>query len=230
MLKFLDTFKSFRFKQELHTKFSKNFKSLYSKNKMASKQTEPSNKVKLGIFWFRNDLRLNDNTALNQAIKMINEKKIDKILPFFCFDRIFFHGKSRQTKLPRCGPFRHNFQIESVLILKENLMKKLISNLYIANGSSVDEILKLIDKINLENKDVKVEAVIAGKEIPSEEIDMENSLKTLLNQKKIDLVLTWDQTMIHVDDLPFNNINKLPDMFTQFRRLCETRGKHIQLF
>lgn len=37
--------------------------------------------------------------------------------------------------------------------------------------------------------------------------------------------LVWDCTMIHLNDLPFSNIDKTPDTFTQLRKIVEIRGQ-----
>ena len=117
---------------------------------------------KLGILWFRSDLRLQDNTALNTAIDLIEQKKITKVIPFYCFDRETFEGKSRQTCLPRAGPHRKNFLIESVQNLKDNLVNTLGSNLYISYGQPEIEIMKLVDEINKGNEN-SIDLVIASK-------------------------------------------------------------------
>jgi deoxyribodipyrimidine photo-lyase len=207
-----------------------NFQVLKSFNRYQSKNTfkktinmdSTSNKSKVGIIWFRNDLRLTDNLSLNNAIDLVNKKKIDMILPFYCFDKETFEGFSRQAKLPRCGPFRRNFLIESVENLQENLIKKLKSNLFISYGSIEIEFLKLIEQLE---KTYRVEIVIASKEIPSEEVDIETKLGQVLKEKKINFSLIWDSTMIHLNDLPYDSISKFPDVFTTFRKHVEIKGE-----
>lgn len=188
-----------------------------------SKMTSESKK-RLGIVWFRNDLRLTDNLTLNKSIEFLKQKKLDLILPFYCFDKLLFEGKSRQAGLPKLGPYRRNFLIESVLNLKENLTKKLSSDLYLTYGEQDVEIKNLIEKINLNHANIQIDSVFAMKEIPCEEIEVENKVKAILDEKKIHLHLVWDNTMIHLDDLPFNNVSQVPDMFTQFRKKTELRG------
>lgn len=124
----------------------------------------------------------------------------------------------------RCGSLRRNFLVESVENLKQNLMLKLNSNLMTSYGQPVNEILKLIELIETEAKN-KVDLVVASREIPSEEVDLEVKLKKELDSRKIYLKLIWDQTMIHLDDLPFKTIDKMPDMFTQLRKIVEIRGQ-----
>ena len=105
------------------------------------------NKQRIGILWFRNDLRVHDNLLLNQTIELLEKKKIDKILPIYCYDKDLFLGKSRLAKLPRCGSIRRNFIIECVENLRDNLIKKLQSNLFTIYGIPEFEIMKLIEQI-----------------------------------------------------------------------------------
>lgn len=189
--------------------------------------TELTESIKrLAIVWFRNDLRLHDNLSLKMSIDLIDKKKIDYVLPFYCYDQQMFEGLSREAKLPRCNTFRRNFLVESVHNLKENLIRKHESNLYLAYGNQNTELIKLIDKIQSNHKHLIIDSVVASKEIASEEVDQEERLNHVLKEKKIKLTLVWDNTMIHLDDLPYsNNIQKMPDTFTQFRRTVEVNGE-----
>lgn len=152
--------------------------------KMSSNPASETSKKRLGILWFRNDLRINDNLSLNKSIELLKQKNIDLILPFYCFDKILFEGKSRQADLPKLGPFRRNFLIESVEDLKENLVKKLNTNLYLSYGEQDQELKSLIDYISSNHTNVVIDSVIASKEIPSEEVDVETKVKSVLNEKK----------------------------------------------
>ena len=182
-------------------------------------------KSKIAIVWFRNDLRVQDNLSLHTAFNMINKKKVDFVVPFYCFDKETFEGVSRQAKLARCGPFRRNFLIESVENLKERLVKKLNSNLYISYGSSEVELLNLIDIIEKSAENTSVDFVIASKEVPSEEVDTETKLAQRLKEKKIAFSLVWDSTLIDLNDLPYENISKFPDTFTTFRKHVEINSE-----
>ena len=82
--------------------------------------------------------------------------------------------------------------------------------------------IKLIEQID---KDYVVDIVIASKEIPSEEAEVETKLAETLKNKKINLCLIWDSTMIHLNDLPYDNISKFPDVFTIFRKHVEIKGE-----
>lgn len=146
---------------------------------------------RLGILWFRNDLRVHDNLLLNYAIDLIDKKKLDLILPIYCYDKDMFLGKSRQAKVPRCGPIRRNFIIECVECVKANMQKYLNSNLFSLYGIPELEIIKLVEKLIELDDSIKIDMVITSKEINSEEIDQENRLKNMLNERKISLKLIW---------------------------------------
>ena len=122
-----------------------------------------NNSERLGIVWFRNDLRIHDNTALHHALDLIKQKKIDKIIPFYCFEKDFFEGVSRTAQIPRTCTLKNNFIIESVLNLKENLIKTVGSNLYVSYGQPELEIMKLIDEVSSTNTGISLDIVIASK-------------------------------------------------------------------
>lgn len=67
-----------------------------------------------GLVWFRNNLRVNDNMVLNEAIKQQNH-----IIAVYCFDpRSFEIGDFGFKKTEK---FRAKFLIETVEDLKKNL-------------------------------------------------------------------------------------------------------------
>lgn len=194
----------------------------FKHTKMASETSKRPNRV--AIVWFRNDLRLNDNLTLNKAIDLIYKKRVDLVLPFYCYDKEMLDGVSRIAKIPRCGSFRRNFLIESVENLKENLIKRLDSNLIVSYGEPVTELSKLVERV-LSTSNI-VDCVLASKEVPSEEVELEEKLAKYLKEKNIIFSLVWDSTMIHIDDLPYDNLSKMPDTFTHFRKDVEQRGDY----
>jgi deoxyribodipyrimidine photo-lyase len=72
-------------------------------------------KVKRAIVWFKTDLRLHDNEALNEALKIA-----DEIYPVYVFDERIFNAIS-ENGFRKTGAFRAQFIIESVLDLKTSL-------------------------------------------------------------------------------------------------------------
>jgi deoxyribodipyrimidine photo-lyase len=88
------------------------------------------------IHWFKNDLRLHDNYALNWSIEQIKFKSDTynktEIVPIYCFDPRIFCLQDSQTKYMtrKTGIARAKFQIESVECLRKNL-RKMGSNLMV---------------------------------------------------------------------------------------------------
>ena len=126
---------------------------------------------RIGILWFRNDLRLTDNASLNRSLDLITNKQIDYLLPFYCFDEAILEGVSREAKLSRCSGFRRNFLIESVRDLRESLRSKLGSNLYIAYGAPETKLTEFIDTLIVDNKDSQVVQVLASRDVAHEEVN-----------------------------------------------------------
>lgn len=59
--------------------------------------------------------------------------------------------------------------------------------------------------------------------VSSEETRVEQGLKEISASKSVKLNLIWASTLYHPDDLPFN-LKETPDVFTSFRKMCESRG------
>lgn len=79
-----------------------------------------SEKQKINILWFGNNLRIRDNESL---FKIMQED-----LPFlavYIFDETFF--RTTQFGFKKTGKFRAQFLLQNVLELEENLKQKSIS-------------------------------------------------------------------------------------------------------
>jgi deoxyribodipyrimidine photo-lyase len=169
--------------------------------------------MKTAIVWFRNDLRAEDNEALFRAAD-----GYDRIIPVYCFDeKAIGH---QQFGFQKMGPRRLNFILESLIDLKPSLEAK-GSYLHIEQGAPAEIISRLA-------REYGVETVFANREATTEEIEMERSVELALNGiSKLDLC--WGATLYHIEDLPFA-LDKLPDVFTQFRKLIEKQAEVRPLF
>jgi deoxyribodipyrimidine photo-lyase len=96
-------------------------------------------KDKVNIFWFRRDLRLNDNKGLSEACS--SDKKV---IPIFIFDTEIL------SKLKNKKDRRMTFLINSLMELNEKL-SKVGSRLYVIHGDPVVEIPKLAKKLKASN-------------------------------------------------------------------------------
>ena len=156
--------------------------------------------MRKAILWFRNDLRLYDNPALQAALT-----ENDQIIPVYILDERFL--QSDQWNIQRTGPFRIKFLLESLTDLKEHLEEK-GATLLVRRG--IPE--SIIPALALE---FGAEAVYAAKEYTHEEIQMEESLATALP-----LHMYHSSSLVHPDDVPFA-ITEVPDIFTQFKKKVE---------
>ena len=163
-----------------------------------------------GLVWFRNDLRVLDNTSLHKAT---NEN--DCVIGVFCFDpRLFEIG---QFGFKKSGKHRTKFLIESVNDLRENLLKKNIS-LLVYTKKPEDVMPSLIE-------DYEVNTIYSQEEWTAEETDTYETVRNAAKSPDVDWVASYDQFLFDPRDIPFD-IQEIPKVFTVFRKKCE---KYVQV-
>jgi len=157
------------------------------------------------LYWFRNDLRLHDNKGFLKATQ-----KADEVIPVFVFDpRVF---EKTPLGFRKIGAYRTRFIQESVAALQALLREK-GGDLLVRIGEPERILAEIAEKYDIAELHL-------SKEIAQEETDVESSLSKRLKTLNVDMVFTWMSTLYHVRDLPFG-INKLPDVFTDFRKEVE---------
>lgn len=162
---------------------------------------------KTALVWFRNDLRVNDQYSLFEACKTC-----DTVLAVYVFDTQQFQTTKYGFK--KTGKFRVKFLIETVKELKKSLQSLNIS-LFTPKGDPKVIIKELV-------KEFKVTDIFLQKEWTLEETMVTDSVfKTLPQVTKHEV---YDQFLFHPDDIPYNSFDKIPDIFTQFRKKCEKYG------
>ncbi|MGB3296186.1 MAG: DASH family cryptochrome [Phormidesmis sp.] len=157
------------------------------------------------LLWLRNDLRLHDHEPLHRALA----KKADVIF-LYCFDPRHFGETS--FGFAKTGAYRAQFLIETVADLRQTLRSK-GSDLIVRNGKPEEEIPAVVKALN-------IEAVYWHEEVTAEETDAEEGIELALKQLQVSSEVYWGATLYHPDDLPFA-VNKLPEVFTQFRKAVE---------
>jgi deoxyribodipyrimidine photo-lyase len=156
------------------------------------------------LVWFRNDLRVNDNISLFKATQ-----NTTKTIAVYCFDpRHFAETKYGFKKTEK---FRAKFLIETIEELLENLAQKNISLLVY-----FDKPENIIPKIVTEHQ---IDFVYTQKEWTDEEQKVNCNLKNKL--QNVEFTESYDQFLFHPEDIPFKNIQNLPEVFTVFRKQCE---------
>ena len=154
------------------------------------------------IFWFRNDLRIEDNPSLMYAIN-----HSDFVIPIYIIEQSELEND--RWGFPKIGDHRRKFIYESILDLKEKLKSK-GSDLLIEIGDSK----KIIQRIC---EEYSINEIFATREITSEELALEEEINSITK-----LNLLNYNTLYQVEKLPFN-IEDLPKHFTDFRKKIEFR-------
>ena len=169
-------------------------------------------------------MRIHDNYLIDQAIDAYESKKIDAVLPLFCFDpRIF--GKECETEFgtTKTGIMRTKFYLESVQDLRLNLKTKFNSDLYVCYNTPEEELEAILSESFICDKLY----LWFHQETTKEEKDVEKAVHRMLISKKTEGKLSdiffepiWGSTLVNIDDLPFS-IEKLPTVFTPYRNKVE---------
>ena len=160
-----------------------------------------------GLVWFRNDLRVQDNVVLKNAMH-----DHDTIIGVYCFDpRHYEIGRFGFKKTER---FRAKFLIESIDDLKKNL-KKLNIELFVFHNHPEDAIEKLANRY-------KITDLYYQKEWTQEETDVEALVKSKL--PKVNFHSIYDQFLYHPEDVDIA-FDKIPQVYTNFRKKVEKYSK-----
>ncbi|PHN92997.1 deoxyribodipyrimidine photolyase [Maribacter sp. 6B07] len=160
------------------------------------------------LIWFRNDLRIGDNSSLNDAVKG------QKVIAFYCFETIFFDYDTYGFK--RTGKYRAKFLLETVTQLKAALEKLNIA-LFIYVGRSEDFLPKLTEQHN-------IDTVFLQKEWTRDEQLVLENVKNKISPS-IQFKEVYDQFLFHPDDIPYTSFKSIQEIFTNFRKDCEAHCK-----
>ena len=144
----------------------------------------------VSIFWFRRDLRLDDNAALYHALKSNNN-----VLPIFIFDTDIL------DKLDQKNDARVSFLHHTICSLQDKLVKENTS-LIVLNTTPVEAFRLLL-------KNYKVDKVYTNKDYEGYAINRDNEIKAYLQQHGIELICFKDHVIfeekevVKDDGLPY---------------------------
>ena len=155
------------------------------------------------IYWFRNDLRLSDNPALARACF-----SADQLFP------VYLHQTDVELNaygIERISAHRKNFLRQSLDDLRAQL-QDLGSNLFEFNGQANEVLPQLLKSLG-------------AQAIHCEQIEAPEELEqlALLRGMGIDIQEYWQSSMLDPQYFSFE-LQKMPDVFTQFRRAVEGEG------
>ncbi|CAH8283367.1 deoxyribodipyrimidine photo-lyase [Mariniflexile fucanivorans] len=159
---------------------------------------------KTALVWFKNNLRVRDNSALYEA-----SSKHENCIAIYCFDPRDFELTEYGFK--KTEKYRAQFLIQSVLNLKSNLANLNI-NLLTYFKKPEDIIPILVSKYN-------IETIYTQKEWTPEEVNVLQNVKNNL-PNTISIIENYDQFLYHPDDIKMD-INQIPEVFTNFRKHLE---------
>lgn len=158
------------------------------------------------ILWFRQDLRLHDNEALQEAMSHGEE-----ILPVYVFDERTFTGET-MFGFPKTGVHRARFIIESVQCLRRQL-RRIGSELIVRTGRPEDVIFDIAHS-------AKTSWVFCNRERTHEEIQVQDALEKNLWSIGQEVRFSRGKMLFYTADLPFP-VTHTPDHFTTFRKETE---------
>lgn len=141
---------------------------------------------KISIFWFRRDLRLEDNKGLSEALK-----SDEKVIPIFIFDRdILDH---LEDKYDRRVDYIHQ------ALEKINLeLKEFGSSLLTFHGKPLDVFKQL-------EKDFEIKSVFCNRDYEPAAIKRDDKVKDFLDSKKIDFFDFKDQVIFEKHEVAKDN-------------------------
>lgn len=162
-------------------------------------------KQKINLVWFRNDLRTKDHPSLYQALR--------EELPFlavFVLDSDFLEKK--QFGFKKIGKFRAQFLIKTLENLKSNLEKLDIP--FLIKINKTETVFKELAQNFI------IEKIFLQKEWTTEEEFLEKKVAELL--PKTQMNFSFGQFLIE-PSLVKKNFDKMPDVFTNFRKKIENQ-------
>ncbi len=158
------------------------------------------------IHWFRNDLRVNDNEALTDALKIA-----DEVIPVYIFDDRIFKGQTSYG-FPKTNKYRCKFIIESVTQLRTHL-EELGLRLIVRSGIPEDILFDIASEL-------KTSSISCNRERTHEEVLVQDALEEKLWTIGQEMRYYRGKMLYYTSDLPFP-ITQCPDTFTQFRKEVE---------
>ncbi|MDR6301236.1 DASH family cryptochrome [Mesonia maritima] len=167
---------------------------------MPEKQKQSCN-----VVWFRNDLRIHDNSSLTNAMKTSK-----KVIAVYCFDPRNF--EETEFGFKKTEKFRAQFLLETVKNLQQNLKEKLNVDLFLYHDYPEKVFKSLAEKYSIEE-------IFLQKEWTQEEIYIQQKVAEIL--PKVKFKESYNQFLFHPEDIPYENFQNIPEVFTNFRKKCE---------
>jgi len=154
---------------------------------------------KLNVFWFRRDLRLNDNNALYNALN-----SNIKVLPIFIFD------KEILDKLTNKADKRVSVIYNLILTLQQKIVD-CGSSLLVLYGNTQE----VFEKLTIQ---YKINAVYTNNDYEPKAIERDSKIAQLLNKKNIKFLSYKDQVIFEKSEI-LKPDGKLYTVFTPYSKI-----------
>ena len=162
------------------------------------------------LVWIRNDLRVRDHAPLRYAAD-----RFGQVVPVYCFDPR--HVGTTMFDLPKMSAIRARFLRESVEDLRASL-RDLGSDLVVRRGRPETVLPKLV-------RQTDANEVLQFQEIGTEERRVEDAVTEALADTDAVPGFFWGKTLYHIDDIPFEGPDDVPDVYTNFRKGVEKKSQ-----
>jgi len=163
----------------------------------------------VNLFWFRRDLRLDDNKGLYEALK--GEYPV---LPVFIFDSEILN------KLPETDA-RVSFIHDTLQNMRVRLKSDYESSLAIYHGKPIDIFNKLI-------KDYEIGCIYTNRDYEPYALERDNAIKTLLEENNIKFKTFKDQVIFEKNEVVKNDGDPYV-VYTPYMRKWKERFKSVSL-
>lgn len=164
----------------------------------------PKKQNNIGLVWFRNDLRVQDNAVLKEAIE-----KHKHVIACYFFDPR--HFEKSEFGFKKTEKFRVRFLIESIQDLKQNLRKQNIE-LFVYQNRPEDKLIDIVEHYQISD-------IYLQKEWTDEEMDVltnvQNGLPESVNYHQL-----FNQFLYHPADISMG-FHAIPEIFSEFRKKLE---------
>lgn len=160
------------------------------------------------LVWFRNNLRVQDNQSLSEAISLHKH-----VIAVYCFDPEQFEISDFGFK--KTEKFRAKFLIETVQNLKDNL-RPLNVELFVYTTAPKTALSEIATSFN-------ISAIYLQKEWTFEEVQVSKEVRAAL-PKDVMFKACFDQFLYHPEDINIS-FDDVPQVFTNFRKHVEKQAK-----
>ena len=164
---------------------------------------------KINIFWFRRDLRLDDNCGFFNALQSKN-----KVLPIFIFDTDIL------DKIPK-NDARITFIHETLQQMRGELQKKNVGDIAIFNGIPIEIFKNISEKY-------AIEAVFTNHDYEPYATKRDQEIASFLQEKNIEFLTFKDQVIFEKSDIVKKDGNPYV-VYTPFMRAWKEKFKNEKI-